>query len=51
MCRCRDTGAKRCRWLFSTPEPYSAGFAAERKAERLATRRDLARGTYLEDAA
>lgn len=41
MCRCRDTERKRCRVIYSTPEPFSFDFAASRKRERLAVRREM----------
>lgn len=37
-CKCRDTETKRCRWEFSTPDPFRSATWAPGKALRLAQR-------------
>lgn len=34
QCRCRDTLTKRCRWEFSTPDPFRSATAAPGKQAR-----------------
>lgn len=34
MCKCRDKEVKRCKWLFSTPDPFRSATPAPGKQAR-----------------